>query len=334
MLKECVSNARQMQVKRTLEVLRLRSIERDKDIDDVAEGLTKIVEHIHELSPQCPPDFRSDVYKIDYLRKAFTEFQEWSRIPIQNITSQGYSFNAFVIALHESVQNLRQIELLVEFPRRPNFTGITEEEQFDTNVMQYGRNPRFNKHRKWNGSRSKYEPRSERRGVHSSALKRVTFEDSRRRNECHRCGAPNWNPKHRFEKGSITAHARNRIQNGESSIRIVADMVQQLEGELSTSDGEDVASGIMFGNAEQKSDLAEFDSCLSQDGSVEEAHGTRYTELIELAEQEIHISQLAAAIAGRDLEGHLGFSRRRRGSVIVNPRDFSHRMLSRRRSQT
>lgn len=88
MLQEYVSDACQLQVKGTLETLRPRTFMTDKNINDVSEGRTKIVEHINAMTPQCPPDFRSDTHKIDYLRRAVTEFQSWSRFPIQNIISQ------------------------------------------------------------------------------------------------------------------------------------------------------------------------------------------------------------------------------------------------------
>lgn len=62
----------------------------DGNILDVSESLTKIISHIKELVPQCPPDFRSDAHKADYFRKAVSQFQDFSSILIQNITSQGY----------------------------------------------------------------------------------------------------------------------------------------------------------------------------------------------------------------------------------------------------
>ena len=87
MTKEYVSDARQLQVKTTLEMLRLRSFMQDEDISDESSGLLKLVKHINELPPQCPPNFRSDAHKISYLRRAVAEYQDWSRIPIANITS-------------------------------------------------------------------------------------------------------------------------------------------------------------------------------------------------------------------------------------------------------
>lgn len=291
MLKEYVSDARQMQAKGTLETLRLRSFMQERDLEDVSDGLTKLVERINELSPQCPPDFRSDAHKIDYLRKSVTEFQDWSRIPIQNITSQGYTFNAFVTTLHESLQNLRQIRMLTGDPR-PSFSGIVDQE-VSTHMMQYGRNPRFSKYKKGNWKKGdKPKPRS------SSS----SFDEARRRNECHRCGASGWNPRHRCDKGSIAAHARNRLKNGESSVHIVADLVQQMEGDLSDSGEEEGNTGTMFGNAE--ADVAAFDS-LVDDGEKHVSFATEpeqigFVEPIEVADHDIYVSQLAAAMAEND----------------------------------
>ncbi len=68
-----------------------------------SEGLTKLVEHIERLVPQCPPGFRSNENKIRFLRKAVLGF-DWALVPIRNIVSHRYKFNAFVTALHESLQ--------------------------------------------------------------------------------------------------------------------------------------------------------------------------------------------------------------------------------------
>lgn len=150
MLSEYASDARQLQVKGTLEAFRLRSFMKEKDITDITEGLTKLVDHINELTSQCPVDFRSDDHKVDYLRKAVTEYQSWFRIPIQNITSQCYSFTKLVTTLHESIQNLRQIRLLMGESSSSN-TEIVED--FDTYALRYGRNPRRNQ-RSWGKMRN------------------------------------------------------------------------------------------------------------------------------------------------------------------------------------
>lgn len=76
MLKDYVSDAKQMLFEVTLETLRLRSLMKEKKIDHMSEGLTKIVEHMNGLSLQCPPDFSSDAHKIGYHRKEVSEFED------------------------------------------------------------------------------------------------------------------------------------------------------------------------------------------------------------------------------------------------------------------
>lgn len=54
MEKEYNSDARKLQVNGILELFRLRSFMQDNYIQDVIEDLTKTVEHINEMSPECP----------------------------------------------------------------------------------------------------------------------------------------------------------------------------------------------------------------------------------------------------------------------------------------
>lgn len=112
MVQEYVSDASHLQVKGMLKTLRLRTFMNDQNISDVSDGFTRIVTHINELVPRCPPNFRSNAHKIGFLRKAMKQFQEWSRVTIENIMSQKYTLNDFLTALHESIQNLRQMNLL------------------------------------------------------------------------------------------------------------------------------------------------------------------------------------------------------------------------------
>ena len=145
-IREYNSDACQLQVRGRLETLRLRSYMHENNLTDVSEGLSKLVEQIDDLSPQCRPSFRSDANKIEFLRKAVAEFEDWSRLPIQNIMFRQFSFNGFVTALHEAIQNLKELHLLTG--KRidglqllsPN-TGHSDIQ--DTFVQQYGRNPRY-----------------------------------------------------------------------------------------------------------------------------------------------------------------------------------------------
>lgn len=127
--------------------------------------------------------------------------------------------------------------------------------------------------------------------------KRVTFADARSRNECFRCGAPNWTPKHRCSKGTIVAHARNRLKNGESSVHIVADLVQQMEGDLCVSDDDVGATDTRYESA-SGSEVATFDALFAEDDGREGAYATGFTQPIETVDKEIYISQLAAEMEG------------------------------------
>ena len=217
MTKEYVSDARQLQVKATLEMLRLRSFMQDEDISDVSSGLSKLVKHINELSPQCPPDLRSDAHKVDYLRRAVAEYQDWPRIPIANITSQRYSYNSFVTTLHESIQNLKQLRSLLGSNESPSQTGILSEgrDNIATHMSRYGRPPRFVSHK--NRSPTQHNRLSD------------SFKGARRLNLCVKCGASNWSPKHRCAPGAVQKHTHDRVKRGESSVHIVADFVRNEE---------------------------------------------------------------------------------------------------------
>ena len=217
MTKEYVSDARQLQVKATLEILPLRSFMQDEDISDVSSGLSKLFEHINELSPQCPPDFRSDAHKVDYLRKAVSEYQNCSRIPIADITSQRYSDNSFVTTLHESIQNLKQVRSLLGSDESPSQTRIVSEgrENIATRMLQYGRHPRFVSHK--NRSSTQNNRLSD------------SFKEALRLNLWVKYGASKWSPKHRCAPGAVQKHTHDRLKRGESSVHIVADFDRHEE---------------------------------------------------------------------------------------------------------
>lgn len=67
MMIEYVSRAIQLQVKGSLETLRLKSFIQEKKISDASKGLTKLFSHINEFVPQFFPDFRSDAHKGPHL---------------------------------------------------------------------------------------------------------------------------------------------------------------------------------------------------------------------------------------------------------------------------
>ena len=102
-----------------------------------------------------------------------------------------------------------------------------------------------------------------------------SFEESRRRNECHKCG-DRWHPRHRCRAGSIRNHIRERLKNGVSSVHIVSDLVSGLEGELAgeleekgeigateEQEGENDEARVNFGDS--SNELALFDSFAQKD---------------------------------------------------------------------
>ncbi len=93
MRKEYHSESRQLQVMSTLETLKLTKFMQERDITSVAEGLTKLVDYIERLTPQCPQGFQEDSHKARYLRSAVINFS-WARAPVSNIVSNRYTFHA------------------------------------------------------------------------------------------------------------------------------------------------------------------------------------------------------------------------------------------------
>ena len=67
-----------------------------------SDGLDKLVDFIEDLTPTCPPAFRSDHNKIDFLRRAVPPFP-WAKQPIKQIASAQYKFDDFVLALREAI---------------------------------------------------------------------------------------------------------------------------------------------------------------------------------------------------------------------------------------
>eukprot|EP00171_Calliarthron_tuberculosum_P000682 IDg682t1 len=109
--KEYHSDSRQLQVQSNLETLRPAKFMEENDISSVSDGLSKIVDYIERLTPQCPP---------------------------------GYTFNAFVTALRESLQLESEISSSTVSPHSTRMAKI-DAISSDREVLltQYGRNPRF-----------------------------------------------------------------------------------------------------------------------------------------------------------------------------------------------
>lgn len=161
-------------------------------------------------------------------------------------------------------------------------------------MILYGSNPKFLKHNK--GNRKNVNRQSGPRGSPKA------FDEARHRNEFHKFGAANFKPTNLCEKGKIIAHTRNILKEGKSSIHIVEDLVHQIQLHLPGSGSEETPAGKMYGDAKNK--VTEFDALVL---TAYNYNGTRhayqigFVEPIEVADQEIYMSLLAAAMEGNDI---------------------------------
>ena len=64
------SDFRQLMVQHELENLTLAKFMDENDISSTSVGLTKLIDRLHQMTPQCPPNFRDDAHKLNYLRSA------------------------------------------------------------------------------------------------------------------------------------------------------------------------------------------------------------------------------------------------------------------------
>lgn len=230
MLKEYSSDARKLRVRGTLETLPLNSFIGTNNMNDASEGLTKLVDLIKELSPQCPPAFRDDAHKIDYLTKAVTasEFICWSDAPIKSVVTLGLSFNGFVTALHESLQRKRQIDMPTKESDKCRVSMLTcfvsDNEDIETNQKRYGRDPR--QLQLQNTTRG---PNRQNLAPSKPPRPHNTHQTPHRGNECHKCGYPTWHRGQKCDPKAISAYAHQHLKNGESSVHVLADFMKAEE---------------------------------------------------------------------------------------------------------
>ena len=98
MQREYNSGYRQLQVQSALEGLRAESFMAANSLNTESEGLNKMVEYIERLEPKFPPGSRSNENKMSFPRSAVLSY-EWALVPILDIVTHSYKFNAFVTAL-------------------------------------------------------------------------------------------------------------------------------------------------------------------------------------------------------------------------------------------
>lgn len=92
-----------LQVKSTLDGLKLTSFMSSHSIVDDSKGLSKLVDFIESRSLQCTPSCRSDENKIRFLRSVVIR-HDWDLSSISNIVTDCYNFKSSVKALQEILQ--------------------------------------------------------------------------------------------------------------------------------------------------------------------------------------------------------------------------------------
>ena len=64
------SDSRQLIVQHELENLTLAKFMDENDVNSTSVELTKLIDRVHQMTPQCPPNFLDNAHKLNYLRSA------------------------------------------------------------------------------------------------------------------------------------------------------------------------------------------------------------------------------------------------------------------------
>lgn len=102
LLRQYDSDARQLSVQSELESTTLEAVMVRENLTDLQRGLSRLIETVEHLTPQCTPAFRSERNKIRFLRSAVL-LQPWAKPAISQITVANYDFHQFATALHEGL---------------------------------------------------------------------------------------------------------------------------------------------------------------------------------------------------------------------------------------
>lgn len=114
MYKEYNSISRQIQVRHSLQALRMDEFMADHSLNSPSDALSKMINHL--LTLQCPLDFPQDDRKIAYLRAAVLG-KAWTRTPVSKADGGGMSWNQFVADLHAAIP--------LETERKPAIAGTS-----------------------------------------------------------------------------------------------------------------------------------------------------------------------------------------------------------------
>ena len=120
------SETKKLQLQSEVDGLDLMVFMQKNHISDIAEGLTRLVDHINALGPQLPQGFGDDAHKTRYLRRAVMGLK-FAQQPISQLTTARYTFTQFTTALKESLQLMEE---------------LTRARAQELNYGQYVRDPR------------------------------------------------------------------------------------------------------------------------------------------------------------------------------------------------
>ena len=205
------NEARQLSVLTELSTLTFEKIRRKADVSDADECLTRLVDTINSLAPQCPPAFRRDENKSHFLRQAVIR-QPWAEAAIADITSSGYSFNKFVTSLRVKMQLFEEKKSL-----QPE-----NDTQADTLYQRYGRPPSHVTRRA-----IVHEPLRQARSTSAKEGKNPIGKNGKRM-LCKICDADDHfarDCKERDVKGAVT----RQLQKGVPAVTLLASLVSNYD---------------------------------------------------------------------------------------------------------
>ncbi len=259
------SPARQIQVRSELEGLDFHRYMSSSDISDESTGLKQLVDHISNLSNQCPPEFQSDPQKIRFLRNAVLDLP-LAHQPVSHCTSARYDFNRFATALREALQlHLEKQRCSLATSTFLSHTSKPDAAEPETCHGQYGiarhSHPRFR-------SGPARAPSGENRicdrlpytaSVPTPPAKNRTGRDGSVL-KCFRCGSDS-HPQNsgKCTKGAIIAHTRYRLNSGTKAVHLLSELVSSMEGDTPSTNTQD-----------SPTEAAEFDSFFTMPSAASE----------------------------------------------------------------
>jgi len=246
MVKEFDSDARQLAVHSELDRITLERVMAEAEITDTDSGLTALVEKINILTPQCPPNFRSEDNKTRFLRNAFLR-HGWAEPAISQITTARFTYNAFVTALREQLQLSEEKKALLSTSK--------------TFFQRYGRNPGLVRRFPSNASGTRQSRQNS-----GMSMKNPIGKDGRRM-LCRLCQADD-HFANRSTADKFRANVQDKLRQGLSAVHLLSEIASQLDVEDNLD--ENVLSNGDDEKLEPESELDTFNNLVEQ-GDVKES---------------------------------------------------------------